>query len=74
MTHKGQTQADIDAVAIVAERATIIAELDKLEVYVPRVVEDMIPLMPGFVVARRRPRSSRGNRSCGRSSMDREGP
>ena len=51
MTHKGMTQADIDAVAIVAERATIIAELDRLEVYVPRVVEDMIPLMPGFVVS-----------------------
>ena len=51
MTHKGQTQADIDAAAIAAERATIIAELDKLEVYVPRVVEDMIPLVPGFVVS-----------------------
>ena len=51
MTHKGQTQADIDAATIEAERATIIAELDKLEVFVPRVVEDMIPLVPGFVLS-----------------------
>ena len=51
MTHKGMTQADIDAAALAVERAATIAELDKLEVYVPRVVEDMIPLIPGFVVS-----------------------
>ena len=51
MTHKGLTQADIEAAALAVERAATIAELDKLEVYVPRVVEDMIPLIPGFVVS-----------------------
>ena len=51
MIHKGQTRADIDAAKVAAERAAIIGELDRLEVYVPRVVEDMIPLVPGFVAS-----------------------
>ena len=50
MTHKGQTQADIDAAKLEAERVVIKAELDRLEVYVPRIVEDMIPLVPGFEI------------------------
>ena len=48
MTHKGQTQSDIDAAKVEAERVAIKAELDRLEVYVPRVVEDMIPLVPNY--------------------------
>lgn len=51
MIHKGQTQADIDAEALAAKQTEIKAELDRLEVYVPRVVEDMIPRVPGFVVS-----------------------
>ena len=51
MTHKGQTQADIEAEALAAKQTEIKAELDRLEVYVPRVVEDMIPLVPGFVLS-----------------------
>ena len=50
MIHKGKTQADIDAAKLEAERAEIKAELDRLEVYVPRIVEDMIPLVPGFEI------------------------
>ena len=51
MIYKGQTQADIDAARLEAERAEIKAELDRLEVYVPRIVEDMIPLVPGFEIS-----------------------
>ena len=51
MIHKGLTQADIDAEALAAKQTEIKAELDRLEVYVPRVVEDMIPFVPGFVVS-----------------------
>ena len=51
MIHKGQTQADIDAEKLEAERAEIRAELDRLEVYVPRIVEDMIPLVPCFEIS-----------------------
>ena len=51
MTHKGLTQADIEAEALAAKQTEIKAELDRLEVYVPRVVEDMIPLVPGFVLS-----------------------
>ena len=50
MIHKGKTQADIDAAKLDADRAEIKAELDRLEVYVPRIVEDMIPLVPGFEI------------------------
>ena len=51
MIHKGKTQADIDAAILESKRAEIKAELDRLEVYVPRIVEDMIPLVPGFAVS-----------------------